>query len=79
MVRGRAYRLAQKDRILKKRKNHPRNESDLVNNPKRCSCYMCRNPRRNKYLKQKEKITIAERKFNEKFNSEIQEIENESN
>ncbi|MFW6219598.1 MAG: hypothetical protein ACOC33_02015 [bacterium] len=98
MVRGRAYRIAQRDRILKKRKNQKKHtyfettydnysptcsniqsryESRLINNPKVCSCHMCRNPRRNDYLKEKERITIAERKFNEKFKTELLEIENE--
>lgn len=81
MVRGLAYRITQRDRILKKRRQNTKSrmkehtyDNHLIDTPKRCSCHMCCNPRRNDYIKKKEKLTIAERKFEEKFQSEIEEL-----
>lgn len=44
-----------------------------ANHGKRCSCHMCMNPRHNLYHKGESRLTIQERKSNEKFSSEVQE------
>ena len=43
-----------------------------ANHGKLCSCNMCRNPRHNEWSK-RERLTIQERKADEKFSSEVEE------
>lgn len=38
----------------------------MRDNPKQCSCSMCRNPRTNKWNKKKEKLTMQERRIFQK-------------
>lgn len=45
-----------------------------ANNFTTCSCWMCMNERHNPWLKAKERLTMQERKFNEKFKYELKEI-----
>ena len=44
------------------------------NSTKTCSCYMCRNPRRNSWAPKKERITIQERKQNERDKFDLDDI-----
>lgn len=44
-----------------------------ANHGKRCSCHMCRNPRHSKFYRGFNRLTIQERKSDEKFSSEIEE------
>lgn len=45
------------------------NVKRMTENRKACSCFMCRNPRRNPYAK-KERLTLQERRFLEKNQKE---------
>ena len=44
-----------------------------ANHGKRCSCHMCMNPRHNKFLSKTSRLTIQERKADEKFHDEVNE------
>lgn len=44
-----------------------------ANHGKLCSCHMCRNPRHSKFYRGLNRLTIQERKADEKFSSEVQE------
>ena len=47
----------------------------LTDNMKICSCYSCRNQRRNGWLKNNEHLTMQERKANDAFEYEKEENE----
>lgn len=44
-----------------------------------CSCWLCRNPRNNKMFSHKERLTIQERKFEERFKYEMEEVDEQYN
>jgi hypothetical protein len=46
----------------------------FADNPTICSCMMCRNPRRNDWAKTDEKLTMPERKANDSYNDQIEEL-----
>lgn len=45
-----------------------------ANHGKRCSCYMCMNPRRSKFLGKSYRLTLQERKADEKARENYEEF-----
>jgi hypothetical protein len=86
MSRSRSYRRAQSekaenhvrdivynqwpDKNLLSDKKKDKIVKHMRDNPKQCSCSMCRNPRTNKWNKRKEKLTMQERKMEESIKKE---------
>ena len=46
-------------------------------NMTQCSCPMCRNPRHNPWASEKERLTLQEKKENERYKYEMKEINEE--
>jgi len=85
MRRTRAERRHHHRRIKNKVKNYsivtawPEEYSDdrirrFAENPKKCSCDGCRNVRSNKWLKEDDKKTICERRIEDSFKQELNEM-----
>lgn len=78
----RSIRRHHKERLKEKRKDYCSNDlwneeeqeerclCISIDTPKRCSCWMCGNPRR--YMKGKEKYTIQELKHNIELREELE-------
>lgn len=48
-----------------------------ADNLQKCSCHMCCNPRRNEFVKGKDKLTLAEQKSLDNFNLQMIEVHND--
>ena len=48
-----------------------------ADNLQKCSCHMCCNPRRNEFVKGKDKLTLAEIKALDSANDQLKEVQSE--
>ena len=82
----RAERRLQRERKVEKAKRVLRtmwgeekvkHASLWADNLQKCSCHMCCNPRRNAFVKGKDKLTLAELKAIDSANDQLKEVHND--